>query len=184
MITQNEFKIIRYADDFVILTKNKEDAQTALKLVNDWVKENGLTIHPEKTHLGNCLNEGEGFEFLGYRFESGKTWVRNKSSQRFRDKVKEMTKRTCGKSLIQIIKKLNSILRGWSEYFKNVTKYTLGTFDSFVRRRLRSILQKQNKKQSWGAGNANMRWPNKYFADLGLFTMETYQLQRRAHQSR
>lgn len=184
LITDNEFKMVRYADDFVILTKSREAAECALQLVKEWTNQNELTLHPEKTHVGNCLNEGEGFEFLGYRFEAGKTWVRNKSSQRFRDKIKEITKRTCGKALNQIITTLNPVLRGWSEYFKNVTKYTLGTFDSFVRRRLRSILQRQNKKRRWGAGYANMRWPNQYFADHGLFTMEAYQIQWLASQPR
>lgn len=184
LITDNEFKMVRYADDFVILTKSQEAAECALQLVKEWTNQNELTLHPEKTHVGNCLNEGEGFEFLGYRFEAGTTWVRNKSSQRFRDKIKEITKRTCGKALNQIITTLNPVLRGWSEYFKNVTKYTLGTFDSFVRRRLRSILQRQNKKRRWGAGYANMRWPNQYFADHGLFTMEAYQIQWLASQPR
>lgn len=184
LITDNEFKMVRYADDFVILTKSREAAECALQLVKEWTNQNELTLHPEKTHVGNCLNEGEGFEFLGYRFEAGTTWVRNKSSQRFRDKIKEITKRTCGKALNQIITTLNPVLRGWSEYFKNVTKYTLGTFDSFVRRRLRSILQRQNKKRRWGAGYANMRWPNQYFADHGLFTMEAYQIQWLASQPR
>lgn len=174
-VTQFGYKMVRYADDFVILTKSREEANAALKLVQEWVKENGLTIHPEKTHVGNCMIEGEGFEFLGYRFEAGKRWVRNKSSQKFRGKIKGMTKRTCGQSIEVLIKRLNPVLRGWSNYFKHVTKYTLGTFDGFVRRRLRSILLRQNKRGGFGAGYSNMRWPNKFFAEKGLFTMETNQ---------
>ena len=44
-----------------------------------WVIANGLTLHPDKTHLGDCREDGQGFEFLGYRFEAGKRWVRTVS---------------------------------------------------------------------------------------------------------
>lgn len=172
-----KYKMIRYADDFVILTKNKEEAEEALKLVKEWTQVHGLTLHPEKTKLGNCMVVGEGFDFLGYRFEAGTRWIRNKSIQRFRDRIKEKTSRCCGHAIEYVIKTLNPILRGWSNYFKDVTKYTLGTFDSFVRRRLRAIIARQNKKRSFGAGLNNIRIPNKYFADKGLFNMEDSQRQ-------
>lgn len=172
-----KYKMIRYADDFVILTKTKEEAEEALKVVKEWTDAHGLTLHPEKTKLGNCMVIGEGFDFLGYRFEAGSRWIRDKSIQRFRDRIKEKTTRCCGHSIEYLIRTLNPILRGWSNYFKDVTKYTLGTFDSFVRRRLRAIIAKRNKKKSFGAGFNNIRIPNKYFADNGLFNMEDSQRQ-------
>lgn len=171
LMTNTGYKMIRYADDFVILTKTQKEAEAALQLVQAWTAEHKLTLHPDKTHIGNCMNEGEGFDFLGYRFEGGKTWVRRKSIQKFRDRIREETSRVCSGSMETIIKKLNPILRGWSNYFKNVTKYTLGTFDSFVRRRLRAIIANRNKKKSFGAGWFNQKIPNKFFADLGLFNM-------------
>jgi RNA-directed DNA polymerase len=172
-----EYKMIRYADDFVILTKSKEQAEEALRLVTEWMTLHGLILHPEKTQIGNCTIEGEGFDFLGYRFEVGKRWIRRKSIQRFRDKIRKETSRVCGKSIEEVIKILNPILRGWCNYFRDVTKYTLGTFDSFVRRRLRAIIDRQNKKRTFGAGFNNIRIPNKYFADNGLFNMEDSQRQ-------
>lgn len=176
LVTKAGFKMVRYADDFVILTRSQEEAKEALELVRTWVNENGLTLHPDKTHVGNCLVEGEGFDFLGYRFEAGKTWVRNKSSQKFRDRVRELTSKLGGKPIHVVIAVLNPVLRGWSNYFKWVTKYTLGTFDSFVRRRLRAIVEYQkHKRRCYGAGTSNQRIPNKFFADLGLFNMEEYQ---------
>lgn len=183
-ITSAGYKMIRYADDFVILTQSREDAEKAFHLVQAWVAEHELTLHPEKTHLGNCLVEGEGFEFLGYRFEAGTSWVRRKSIQKFRDRIRELTSKVCGKAISVVIAKLNPVLRGWSNYFKHVTKYTLGTYDSFVRRRLRAIIQKQNKKRSYGSGWCNMTIPNKFFADNGLFNMEESQRQYLACQSR
>jgi len=174
-ITNAGYKMIRYADDFVILTRSRKEAEEALTLVQAWVAEHELILHPEKTHLGNCMVEGEGFEFLGYRFEAGTSWVRRKSIQKFRDRIRELTSRVGGKAIHEVIAKLNPVLRGWCNYFKGVTKYTLGTFDSFVRRRLRAIIERQNKKRSFGAGWCNQRIPNKFFADKGLFNMEEFQ---------
>lgn len=178
-----KYKIVRYADDFVILTKSKEEAEQALRCVTEWMTHHGLTLHPEKTHIGNCMVEGEGFDFLGYRFEAGTRWVRRKSIQRFRDRIRKETSRVCGKSIKEVIKKINPILRGWSNYFRDVTKYTLGTFDRFVRRRLRAIIDRQNKKRTFGAGFSNVKIPNNYFADIGLINMEMLQNQYRACQS-
>lgn len=170
-----KYKMIRYADDFVVLTKTKEDAESALRIVQEWVTAHGLTLHPEKTKLGNCMVEGEGFDFLGYRFEAGKRWIRRKSIQRFRDRIRKKTSRVCGQSIEYVIKQINPILRGWGNYFMDVTKYSLGTFDSFVRRRLRAIIERQNKKRSFGAGWSNVRIPNKFFAEKGLISMEELQ---------
>jgi RNA-directed DNA polymerase len=176
-ITSAGYKMIRYADDFVILTRSQKEAVEALSLIQEWVTEHELTLHPEKTHLGNCMVEGEGFDFLGYRFEAGTSWVRRKSIQKFRDRIRELTSRVGGRSINEVISKLNPVLRGWYNYFKNVTKYTLGTFDSFVRRRLRAIIERQNKRRSFGAGWCNLKIPNKFFADKGLFNMEESQRQ-------
>ena len=178
-----KYKMIRYADDFVVLTKTKEDAENALMMVQEWMTEHELNLHPEKTRIGNCMVIGEGFDFLGYRFELGTTWVRKKSIQKFRDRIRQKTSKVCGKAIKEVIKELNPILRGWCNYFKDVTKYTLGTFDSFVRRRLRAIMQKQNKKKSFGAGWCNMTIPNKFFASNGLINMEDLQRQYLACQS-
>ena len=109
--------------------------------------------------------------------------MRKKSIQKFRDRIRQKTSKVCGKAIKEVIKELNPILRGWCNYFKDVTKYTLGTFDSFVRRRLRAIMQKQNKKKSFGAGWCNMTIPNKFFASNGLINMEDLQRQYLACQS-
>lgn len=185
LITEAGGKMIRYADDFVIMTRNQEEALSMLAKVQEWVEKNGLTINPEKTHVGNCLIEGQGFEFLGYRFESGTRWIRKKSIQKFRDKIREKTKRTCGQSIETIIKAVNMVLKGWYNYFKHVSKWDLNTFDAFVRRRLRAILRKQNKRSGFGRSLEDHKtWPNEYFAKLGLFVMEKSRRQELASRSR
>lgn len=166
-------QIVRYADDFVILCRSQQEAENALTEVGKWVSKNGLELHPDKTHTCDWKQPGQGFEFLGYRFSAGKRWVRKKSQQAIRDKIRLKTPRSSGRSLRMIIKDLNPMLRGWFNYFKHANSWTFQMVDGFVRRRLRSILRKFNKR-SRGTGrcmNDHTRWPNTYFAELGLFTM-------------
>jgi len=166
------YRMVRYADDFVILCKSAEQAYTALEEVNAWVEANGLTLHPDKTHIGDCRIEGQGFEFLGYRFEAGKRRVRKKSLQGFKDKIREKTRRTRGDSLTWIIADLTPMIRGWYGYFKHAARWEFPRLDGFIRRRLRAILRKQEKRPGIGKCHADhKRWPNAYFAELGLFTM-------------
>jgi len=166
------YRMVRYADDFVILCQSAEQAQMALNEVNVWVNANGLTLHPDKTHVGNCLLEGQGFEFLGYRFEAGKRMVRKKSLQGFKDKIREKTRRTRGDSMARIIADLTPTIRGWYGYFKHAGRRVFPRLDGFIRRRLRAILRKQDKRPGIGRCHADhKRWPNAYFAGLGLFTM-------------
>ncbi len=166
------YAMVRYADDFVILCQSAEKAHAALAEVKAWVEENGLSLHPEKTHIGDCRIEGQGFEFLGYRFEAGKRWVRKKSLQGFKDKIREKTGRSRGESLFAIIADLTPMIRGWYGYFKHAYRSTFPSLDKFIRRRLRAILRKQEKRPGFGKSYADhTRWPNAYFANLGLFTM-------------
>jgi RNA-directed DNA polymerase len=137
-----------------------------------WVNANGLTLHPEKTHVGDCRVEGQGFEFLGYRFEAGRRLVRSKSLMALRDKVRALTFRTRGDSIECVIASLNPTLRGWYGYFKQACRSTFSAIDGFIRRRLRAMLRKQKHRPGRGrCFNDHKQWPNSFFADLGLFTM-------------
>jgi len=188
LITKQGIKMVRYADDFVILTKSERTAKIIKDVVEIWTEKNGLIIHPGKTHIGDCSVEGQGFDFLGYRFEVGTRWIRKKSIQKFRDTIRKKTKRTCGKSIEYAIKSVNRSLKGWYNYFKHVNKWgdkSLDTFDSFVRRRLRAVLRVQNKRPGFGRCiKDHIRWPNKYFANLGLFRMSKARALEIACQSR
>lgn len=167
-------RLVRYADDFVVLCRSREEAEAALAEVREWVQVNGLTLHPDKTHVGDCRVPGEGFEFLGYRFEAGRRWVRKKSLDRLKDKVRDKTRRTRGDSLARIIGDLNPMLRGWFGYFKHADRTTFPEVDGFVRRRLRALLRKQEKRPGVGSCHADhIRWPNAFFARAGLFALHT-----------
>ena len=134
----------------------------------------GLALHPDKTHVGNCRIPGQGFEFLGYRFEAGKRFVRKKSLAKLKESIRDKTRRTCGQSLACVIAALNPVLRGWFGYFKQAHYTTFRDLDGFIRRRLRSLLAKQNKRTHIGfSRNIHRIWPNAFFADAGLFALNT-----------
>ncbi len=174
------YRMVRYADDFVVLCQSREEAEGALAEIRQWVAQNGLRLHPEKTHVGDCRQPGEGFEFLGYRFEAGRRWVRKKSLKRLKDGIREKTRRTRGDSLARIVADLNPMLRGWFGYFKHAHPYTFTALDGFVRRRLRALLRKQTK--GFGFGRClgdHQRWNNAFFAEAGLFALHAAWLDAR-----
>jgi RNA-directed DNA polymerase len=174
IMEQGGYKMVRYADDFVILCREAEEAEEALRRVTAWTTANGLTLHPDKTRMGDARQPGQGFEFLGYRFEGGRRYVRKKSLKAFKNKVRAKTKRTRGDSLARIIGDLNPMLRGWFAYFRSATPITFRSLDGFIRRRLRSLLRKQEKRPGFGrCVEDQRRWPNAFFADRGLFTLKT-----------
>ena len=172
LIAESGLRMVRYADDFVILSRSQTEAEDALQKVREWVQANDLSLHPDKTHLGDCRQTGQGFEFLGYRFEAGKRWIRSKSRKALRDKIREETQRKRSGSMESIIEDLNPMLKGWFGYFKHAYRTEFAAVDKFVRRRLRAVLLRRNKRRGWGKSlEAHRRWPNAYFAKIGLFTM-------------
>lgn len=145
-----------------------------------WMSAKGLTLHPHKTHLGDCRVDDQGFEFLGYRFEAGKRWVRKKSLMALRDQIRDRTPHNRGGSIEGVIASRNPTLMGWYGYFQHAHRFTFSSIDGFVRRRLRAVLRKQKRRPGQGRClNDHNKWPNVFFADLGPFTMsESHKLAR------
>jgi RNA-directed DNA polymerase len=117
------------------------------------------------------------FEFLGYRFlwtAKGKVirLVRAKSKKKLRESLRKPTKRANGRSLESIIAIITPKLRGWFAYFKQAHINEHKAMDEWVRMRLRSILRKRHKGKGRGGGLDHFKWPNRYFANLGLFSLE------------
>ena len=165
------WEMVRYADDFVILCRTQAEAQTALAAVSAWVSEAGLTLHPEKTRVVDASEPG-GFDFLGYHFERGMKWPREKSLKKMKDRVREKTSRMDGRSWTVIIGDLNRTLRGWYEYFQHSQANVFGSVDGYVRRRLRSVLEKRRGRTRQGLGSAHQRWTNEWFARCGLLSLK------------
>lgn len=171
LLAQLGFEMVRYADDFVILCRTPEHAQAALALVQSWVSENGLVLHPTKTKVVNARTNG--FDFLGYHFQGTRCWPRKKSLQKLKDAIRAKTRRANGNSLKYIIADVNRTLRGWFAYFQHSRPWIFRRLDSWVRQRIRTILRKHHKRRGRACGWDHQRWPNAFFVKHGLFNLVT-----------
>ena len=169
-LTDAGYAMIRYADDFVILCKTREDAEAALALVQRWVGENELTLHPTKTKIVDARTEG--FDFLGYHFRGDLRVPRQKSLKKLKDAVREKTKRTNGHDLPFTCARLSCQLRGWFTYFRHCRESVFRQLDGWIRGRLRSMLRRRQKRRGRGRGKDNQRWPNRFFDEQGLYSLQ------------
>jgi RNA-directed DNA polymerase len=169
LLAEAGFAAVRYADDFVILCRTREDAERALALVQRWVDDNELTLHPTKTKIVDARTEG--FDFLGYRFRGELRLPREKSLKKFKDGVREKTKRTNGRCMPAICARLSSQLRGWFTYFRHCTRTVYRALDGWIRGRLRSILRKRSGRRGRARGKDHQRWRNRFFDDQGLYSL-------------
>lgn len=154
-------RITRYADDFVICCKSRKGADRVLKSVKKLLEEDlGLVVHPEKTKIVD--NMAEPFTFLGYTFKVGYFHTPSeKAIQKFKTKIKDVTKRNQTVNLEEFIKqKLNPVIRGWGRYFGiGFCKSLFIMLDAWIRRRLRSVqlrswrkvnkLHKELRRKDW-----------------------------------
>ena len=166
------FQMVRYADDFVVLCRSQAEAERALAQVRQHVEALGLQLHPTKTRLVDASQAG-GFDFLGYHFERGLRWPRIKSLNQLKDKVRDLTPRTNGLALQVVIGRLNRVLTGWFHYFQHSHRTTFPRLDKWIRGRLRSLLRRRRGGRGRGRGSDHRRWPNAFFAELGLVNLTT-----------
>lgn len=171
LLTERGFQAVRYADDLVSQCRSQAEAQEALTLLSEWADQAGLSLHSDKTRLVDATQAG-GFDFLGYHFEQGQRWPRKKSLERLKTKIRQLTKRTNGHSLSRIIAELNRVLKGWFGYFKHSHRFTFERLDRWIRVRLRSILRRRAGLRGGGRGNDHVRWPNRFFAEQGLYSLQ------------
>ncbi len=165
------WEMVRYADDLVVLCRTRAEAEHALEALRRWSQEAGLTVHPTKTRIVNVPEEG--FDFLGWHFRGQRKWPRKKSLQKLQEKLRPWTGRNSGQSLGAIVAKVNPVLRGWHGYFQGSYRTGLSGPDGWLRRRLRALLRKREKRPGYGRSKADQqRWPNRWFAEHGLFSLE------------
>jgi RNA-directed DNA polymerase len=162
------YEMVRYADDFVVLCRTREAAEAALAEITRWVTEAGLTLHPTKTRIVDARTES--FAFLGYSFRGRYRFPRAKSHQKFLDRIRELTPRKSGHSLEFIIHRLNLTLRGWHGYFRHCFWNIFADYDGRIRVRLRRLLRKRHRHNPERLP-ANLRWPNRFFAECGLYSL-------------
>lgn len=167
-LAEQGFELVRYADDFVILCRTREEAEAALAVVKQWVTSAGLTLHPEKTHIVDMRTES--FSFLGYTFRGKLRFPRSKSLRKFKDSIRDLTPRKSGDSLAFIIARLNRSTQGWFNYFRHCHWSVFRDHDETIRRRLRRLLLKRQRRNPQRLPS-NHRWPNAYFVAQGLHSL-------------
>lgn len=161
------FRIVRYADDFVVLCLSKAAAVQALAHVKEILAPLGLSLSGEKTRVANL---GTGFEFLGFRFNRNSISIRPKSEKKFKDKIRMLTQRSHNFDQDVIIK-VGRVIRGFAQYFATSFSSVSETFrilDSWIRMRLRCMKFKHISV------NDNWRFPNRRFTALGLPSLGSF----------
>ncbi|MGM0859101.1 MAG: group II intron reverse transcriptase/maturase, partial [Pseudomonadota bacterium] len=138
-------RIVRYADDILILCSSRAGAENALRVAQCYLEgELKLTVNVTKTHIAHS---DEGIKFLGVVIHTKYTRIQEKKVVKLKQTVKALTKRNRGMGLAVIIRELNPVLRGFANYFRvaNCAR-ALKQVMSWVRRRLRGVQLKQWKK--------------------------------------
>lgn len=152
------YKFVRYADDFVILCKSKEQAQEALDFAKSILEEQmKLELSPEKTKICHLK---DGFDFLGFHFSLNGLSIRQKSKEKFRDAVRKITTRSRNLDA-NVIKKLNQVIRGTMNYFAHPLSTIVvqcAKMDQWIRKRLRCMKYKRiSKSDNWKMKTKHLR---------------------------
>jgi RNA-directed DNA polymerase len=165
-LIQAGFRLIRYADDFVILCPDYASAEQALALTLDILDTLGLSASPEKTLVPPFA---KGFTFLGFRIAKCTASVRNKSVEKFKDKIRSLTTRSHNLDQ-KVIDDLNRVIIGFAQYFATPFSTVRNQFyllDCWTRMRLRCMKYKRI------SNGDNRRFPNKNFAGMGLVSLHS-----------
>src|SRR5215470_17303021 len=197
-LERRKLRFVRYADDSNIYVRSRRAGERVMKSVVRFIASKlKLKVNEQKSAVAGPWER----KFLGFSFTSGKTPKRRiapKAVIRFKERVRELTRRTRGVSTDRMAEELARYLRGWLGYFGNCeTPSVLQRLEEWTRRRLRSVIRKQWKRgttrfvelQKRGvgralaakaAGSAHGPWqlanspalaialPNAYLASLGI----------------
>jgi len=161
-------RFVRYADDFVVLCTTPDQAQEALALVEQVLNGGlGLQLSREKTKVTSF---GKGYAFLGFTLSSRSCRMRPKSVKKFKDKIRELTRRKYNLDADRI-EQLNRVIRGTARYF--ATDFFTGRevfhkLDSWIRMRLRCMKFKRKSLHD------NRKFRCHVFGRLGLRTLESF----------
>ena len=179
-MVQQGVEMIRYADDFILMCRSQSQAQEAMELMRRWGEGAGLVLHPEKTRWVDASQRG-GFEFLGWHFERGHKWPRDKSVARFKESLRQESRRNSGQSLSRSIARINRRTRGWMAYFGGGAGNLYERLDQWIRMRLRSVLRRRARRKGRGRGRDHNRYTNAYFAEHGLISLKALAHVQRAN---
>jgi group II intron reverse transcriptase/maturase len=158
------FRLVRYADDFVVLCRSQREAQEAREIVEQKLHELGLKLSAEKTQVTRFAR---GFHFLGFFISSRVVRMRDKSVEKFQDKVRELTRRHHNWDA-EVVVRLNRVIRGTANYF--ATEFTrcrkrFEALDEWIRMRLRCMRTGRKSRSD------NSRVRSRYFDRLGVLRL-------------
>ncbi len=159
------FRLVRYADDFVILADRRWKAQAADRLVRKILADIGLEVAEAKSGV---VAVRDGFEFLGFQFRGRFLRPRSRALTRFKDEVRKRTRRLAPVSLQVMIEQLNPVIRGWGHYYKvgDVTSL-FEDLDKWIRMRLRSKVIRRHATTL-----SNRKMPNRVLRSMGLASLD------------
>ncbi len=160
-LEERGYKFVRYADDFVILTKTQDTAERALDFAKEFLAEMGLSLHPDKTHISKFTR---GFDFLGFTVNHNGAKMKKKSIERFCEKINNITIRSRNLDA-EVIMKLNRVIVGTANYFINdfsTGKVIFLRLAKRTRRRIRCMKYTRIYK------NDNYRLKIKHINKMGL----------------
>jgi RNA-directed DNA polymerase len=161
------YRLTRYADDCVVTCKSAAEARAALDVAGRILRPLGVELHPQKTRI---VHVRDGFEFLGYLIKRGKrqlylpqskirsrarqgalyAYPKGKSIRRFKDQVRQRTKRRLPLKTKELIAQLNPLLRGWGEYYKRAhVRQLFHRLDGWIVRRIWSHRAKRWRVSGW-----------------------------------
>jgi RNA-directed DNA polymerase len=162
---RDKINVVVYADDFIITGVSKEVLEQKVKpVVTAFLKERGLELSPEKTHITHIE---DGFDFLGFnvRKYKGKLLIKpsKKSIKAFLDNIREFTKSNKTTKTENLIRHLNPKVRGWANNYRHVvSKKTFSYVDKCIFQTLQQWIKRRHPNK-----NANWR-KKKYFRSQGL----------------
>ncbi len=114
-LTRWGYKVVRYADDLVVLCESQNKTKTALGLLKQMAEgELRLMLHPEKTRIPSFA---KGFDFLGFTFKGRHRVARQRALEEFKDRVRQLTLRQIHHTLREVIAERNPVIQGWDNYF-------------------------------------------------------------------
>lgn len=162
-LEQAGFRHVRYADDFVVLCKSRQDARRALALVEEVLDTLKLQLHETKTGLRDVW---KGFEFLGFRIKANHVSIAHQALERFKERIRWLTRRQQGGNVEAMLFRLNPVIRGWVGYygFAEVSE-VLSRLDAWIRMRVRAFRFKRKKRHD------NHPLPNRRLRKWGLLSL-------------
>ena len=166
-LQERGYHFVRYADDFVVLTQTKAQAEEALPFIAQTLEKLGLKLSPDKTRITTYKG---GYSFLGFVLSRRSRRMRPKSVQKFQDKVRELTPRHHNLDA-SVMEKLNQVIRGTALYFTPpwaTTRWQLGRLEAWLRMRLRAMWSKRKRVTD------NYRLRNRKLAQLGLLSLTSF----------